>query len=445
MNEFEIKMRLFKKINIDEIIELTGLNYGILHADYVMEHKKTGKYTILYDGERIGSGVEISFDKNKVLITNLNPVTKSDIKLTYYVIDFLCAYFNRTDFIKNGNKYSIADIEDLMKEDTKTSEKILAEMSNKFYLNIEKNIFIIGALNPISLGLQEMEEINESLDNYEDLLHKYQTRGICFPDAKIYKRKNGENVLMYFAFEDERTLFYKKPDLGYIPEKITDIYVCIPDLNSIPYDDFINNVKTERYDEKGVIVSLTSKEINKLKNKYAVDPITGEKVKKEDTHYFEKIIDRGFYHFVKIERNDFDLDILQGYNHIAIFFRYSYEKGWISEELLNVVPDIKDYIENNKDIRNIFHTNIYFDRSLKLGFFKKEVQSFIDKFYNYDNKNNYPSEIDKYALKVFGKEKYNCPEFNDEAYLFLDYDENYYKELSKVIEREYKKFNKENK
>jgi hypothetical protein len=51
--------------------------------------------------------------------------------------------------------------------------------------------------------------------------------------------------------------------------------------------------------------------------------------------------------------------------------------------------------------------------------------------------------VDNVAMDFFGKEKYNCEEFGDEAYLFVPYDENYYKAMCKYINKNYKKFLKE--
>ena len=41
-----------------------------------------------------------------------------------------------------------------------------------------------------------------------------------------------------------------------------------------------------------------------------------------------------------------------------------------------------------------------------------------------------------------GKKLYNCREYKNEAYLFMQYNEDYYIGLSAYIEKEWKKFNK---
>ena len=48
-----------------------------------------------------------------------------------------------------------------------------------------------------------------------------------------------------------------------------------------------------------------------------------------------------------------------------------------------------------------------------------------------------PRDIDDYALRFFGPERYHSDEFQDEAYLFIPFDEDYYQAMAKVIEERF--------
>ena len=50
----------------------------------------------------------------------------------------------------------------------------------------------------------------------------------------------------------------------------------------------------------------------------------------------------------------------------------------------------------------------------------------------------YPADIDDYALKYFGPERYHSDEFQDEAYLFIPFDEDYYQAMAEVIGERFK-------
>ena len=49
----------------------------------------------------------------------------------------------------------------------------------------------------------------------------------------------------------------------------------------------------------------------------------------------------------------------------------------------------------------------------------------------------YPSDIDNYAISVIGQERNYSDEIQDEAYLFIPFDENYYQTIAKVIEERF--------
>ena len=93
------------------------------------------------------------------------------------------------------------------------------------------------------------------------------------------------------------------------------------------------------------------------------------------------------------------------------------------------------------DIRRIIAEHKAFNGILRSYHFKKDVQVFASRFYVF-GREGYPSCVDDYAEKQLGSEKYNCEEYKNEAYLFVPYDEKYYKGLSKYIEKEWKKFNR---
>ena len=49
----------------------------------------------------------------------------------------------------------------------------------------------------------------------------------------------------------------------------------------------------------------------------------------------------------------------------------------------------------------------------------------------------YPADIDDYALKYFGPSRYHSNEFQQEAYLFIPFDEKYYQTMAQVIEERF--------
>ena len=71
----------------------------------------------------------------------------------------------------------------------------------------------------------------------------------------------------------------------------------------------------------------------------------------------------------------------------------------------------------------------------------KEFVSYFYRF-NMHSTDYYPTCVDDWAETFLGSEKYHCEEYKDEAYLFVPYDEVYYQGLSKYIDKNWEKFNK---
>ena len=80
---------------------------------------------------------------------------------------------------------------------------------------------------------------------------------------------------------------------------------------------------------------------------------------------------------------------------------------------------------------------------MRIKHFKEEIQPFARKFYVFGD-DGFPVCVDRYAEKVLGSEKYHCDEYKDEAYLFVPYDEEYYKGLSEYIVKAFEDFKLKN-
>ena len=58
--------------------------------------------------------------------------------------------------------------------------------------------------------------------------------------------------------------------------------------------------------------------------------------------------------------------------------------------------------------------------------FNQQGRAFAGYYYGEGDSPYYPADIDDYALKYFGPSRYHSNEFQQEAYLFIPFDEKYY-------------------
>ena len=145
------------------------------------------------------------------------------------------------------------------------------------------------------------------------------------------------------------------------------------------------------------------------------------------------IIDTGDRHESKIKSKNLDCPPLSGYNHLAVYIRWAYNKGLLSEELLKKEPRIEAAMRGEGDLREVIATSRYMNGKIRSEYFNEEGELFTKQFYQLSGDKEYASCVDKNAENYFGS-RYRAPEFNNEAYLFVPYDEEYYKNLSKFID-----------
>lgn len=184
------------------------------------------------------------------------------------------------------------------------------------------------------------------------------------------------------------------------------------------------------YDENGEICSLTT----------YFDTLNCELVWEPGINLVKNIVDRGYTHSTKIKKKSLNLNELAGYNHLAVFLRWMYEHHMLSDYLLSEYPALASIIEEKKiDLREVLRVTPVFASRLTLAHFNDMGQDFARKYYVF-GQGGYPADVDKYAEEYFGTEKYNSEEFQDEAYLFVPYNEEYYQGLSKYIDAAFEKY-----
>lgn len=157
----------------------------------------------------------------------------------------------------------------------------------------------------------------------------------------------------------------------------------------------------------------------------------------------DRRIDFSGSHSRKIEEKGLSPDKINGCNHLAIFLRWCIEHELIAAEFYINCPDVVEGVKNGTqtDLREFI--NDYFGGYLSPFQFSYMGACFADYYYNWsldDPEHFYPSDVDDYAEHYFGTERYNCEEFQDEAYLFVPFDEEYYKGMCKYIERAFADF-----
>ena len=149
-------------------------------------------------------------------------------------------------------------------------------------------------------------------------------------------------------------------------------------------------------------------------------------------------MDDAAWHLESIQEKGLPVDEINAYNHMAIYLRWCMEHDLMSAEFMEryweqVQPFMADL--SRADLRGFIRDQL--KGQLFGALFNKEGAAFAGYYYGEADSPYFPSDIDNYALEYFGSEQYYSDKFQEEAYLFIPFDENYYQTMAKIIEKRF--------
>ena len=161
------------------------------------------------------------------------------------------------------------------------------------------------------------------------------------------------------------------------------------------------------------------------------DAITRGTLSNDD---FDGEMDDASYHIESIEEKELPIDPINAYNHMAIYLRWCMEHDLMGEEFLAEYGDVVEKVKADPagvDLREFIRDEL--DGCLFSVLFSQQGRAFAGYYYGEGDSPYYPADVDDNALRFFGPERYHSDEFQDEAYLFIPFDEDYYQAMAEVI------------
>ena len=144
------------------------------------------------------------------------------------------------------------------------------------------------------------------------------------------------------------------------------------------------------------------------------------------------------YHIESIEEKGLPIDPINAYNHIAIYLRWCMEHDLMGEDFLSEYSEVVQKVKADPasvDLRAFIRDEL--DGQLVGPMFNKMGRAFASYYYGAPDSPYFPSDIDNYAIGVIGQERNYSDEIQDEAYLFIPFDKDYYQAMAKVIEERF--------
>ena len=149
-------------------------------------------------------------------------------------------------------------------------------------------------------------------------------------------------------------------------------------------------------------------------------------------------MDDADWHLETIQEKNLPVDELNAYNHLTIYLRWCMEHDLMGEDFLAEYGEVVEKVKADPasvDLREFIRDEL--DGQLVGPMFNKIGRAFASYYYGEADSPYFPSDIDDYAIGVIGQERNYSDEIQDEAYLFIPFDEDYYQAMAEVIEERF--------
>lgn len=261
-----------KKLDITDVISLTGLSYGVCDENYRLIPGETAAHTLLYDKNRLARGIDASIDKTDIVLLLSLPTTPFEIHSFYHAVEKICNALKTKTYIREEEKVNLKNNPQFIKMDEEGSVAGLEAISEKLEKDKYNRFEIYGICNPISIGANEIKQIGNRLDLFEEYLHRLQSLDVYYAAPRVYRVQN-KLVGIYAIGADIASVVPTEPYivLNQI-QGIEEWYVMLKTGKTIKYKDFIENIPAkEYYDFNHVIVSLSEQDVDSLIEQYGVE------------------------------------------------------------------------------------------------------------------------------------------------------------------------------
>lgn len=268
----------------------------------------------------------------------------------------------------------------------------------------------------------------------------------------MYKNENGINAYTYgmdVFGKDEMEILGAQDNpndiydfLANIASYVLEFDVVLKDGDTIgnTEDDKHKITRSEAVSLDGVSLKISYKSMN-TKQERVYDYFSDE-IENMD-------MDNGAYHTETIIEKELLIEEINAYNHMAIYLRWCLEHNLMNEKFVvkykNIVTSVKEN-PSSIDLRKFIMDEL--DGCLSTSIFNNVGRMFANYYYGNFDFPYFPSDIDSYSIEKIGFEKNYSDEIQDEAYLFIPFDEIYYQDMAKIIDRRFtnwqgQEFNKE--
>ncbi len=251
---------------------LPGMCYGVMDNNYCLQENVLGKYTVVFDSNNICRGFEFASEPGEIALRLSLPSGWRDIHFFYNFIKKICHRLQTMVFERDGEEMTLARLDECIRLDIKTSERVLLQMLADVCSGKYLNLNICGVKNPISLDEHSLRLIGGDTRKFDNYLHKLQSQDLYYAKANVYKKKDGELFGVYVLTADVASVLPYDANLCISGQdwQLNNWYVGLVFdgrlAGSVPYQALLAEINKQEwvYDAQHFIICLSKRQMQKL-------------------------------------------------------------------------------------------------------------------------------------------------------------------------------------
>ena len=266
-----------KKLCLKDLLT-EELTYGIDDPYGRFEEGKEGSYTIIFDPDDIGRGVQIHFDGTETEL-HLNYFnSRHDIELCYMLVSRVCKLQGVDTFVREGETFRLGQIEQAIQRDIDANSYALQVAANNIASGETKKLTVFAAVNPLDIGEKEIALFGTDIDKFSRWLHERQSADRYYAVPHFYEKPDGTTFGSFAIRAGVLSIIPLVPEIPMSMKgqfEVSDWYVLLGyndesresdgKMKVVPYDKLVENVPDgEYYDANHMIVELTDDDVDEL-------------------------------------------------------------------------------------------------------------------------------------------------------------------------------------
>lgn len=274
-----------KKLELKDILT-EELSYGITDEYGCLTPDESGDVTVIYERSYLSRGIEVSFEDKSVSFRLSLPNCPREIELFYMIVSMTCKRLRTKVFCREGETADLSSIEQFIQKDIDASKGALEYMEENIKSDNLKSMIIFGVVNPVSVGLQDLESFGGDLNKLGDFLNQKQQMDVYYATPHIYKKSDGKLFGCYSISVGVASVVPTEPSAPLLTDKnfkIDEWYVLLghwhkkeDSIKTVSYEDFIGffnqpSKQPKYYDVNHILVTMTDDDFEELYRLYKTE------------------------------------------------------------------------------------------------------------------------------------------------------------------------------